>query len=303
MAQRNIAIIGAQGMLGRYLSNEFPEAVLFDLKGSEIVKRIDISSRSETGYAFLDFNRGDIINNAAAYTDVDGAETREGEEKSFSANVKGVKNLSDIALDRGFRLMHFSTAYVFDGRKGNYSEGDKQNPYLSVYAKHKYIGEKSVASASGTILRTDCLYGQGGKNFVDSMIYAALKRDSLEVVEDQIGCPTYAKDVAHMTRKIVDDGKFGRIHHTVNSGSCSRKELAERIVNILGLESKIIGISTQDYNSKYRKNVPTATRPKDCSLAPSEHYALRGWEEALKDYLSVRRSEHVSARRICHGME
>ena len=300
--ERKIAIIGAVGMLGHTLRDVFPNALLLDYDDKEQeVKKVDITQIESLEMALDGFGPNDWVVNAAAHTVVDDAETDEGRAKSWRTNEVGPKNLAIVSLSEGFQILHFSTAYVFDGKKGMYREKDETNP-INTYGKHKLAVEKPILNVGGVVLRTDALYGPHGRHlpFVDAIIkkiYDNLSKDieSIEVVNDQIGSPTYTSDLAHMAKAVIDNHTpitEGSVFHAVNEGRVSRADLARSIIEILGLRCEVIDVTTEMWNQKHRNGIPTAVRPYDCSLDTQELskvYKPRTWNAALREYLTISR--------------
>jgi len=173
--------------------------------------------------------RPNWIINAAAFNDVDGAEAAE--RAAFRANAEGPANLARAAASIDAALIHVSTDYVFDGRKGSaYTEDDVPNP-LSVYGRSKYEGERRVleSKARACVLRTAWLYGRHGKNFVKAIRAAAGEGRPLKVVADQVGSPTAVADFAEAIARLMQTPARG-LFHVVNAGACSRQEFAKAIV-------------------------------------------------------------------------
>jgi dTDP-4-dehydrorhamnose reductase len=220
-----------------------------------------------------------LVINAAAYTKVDDCE--ENIETAYNVNGRAPGYLAKFCRQIGAKLVHYSTDYVFDGRKKKgYNEADPQNP-VNMYGKTKMMGEKVVGDQIDEhyILRTAWLYGKNGPNFVKTMIDLAGRQPELKVVNDQFGSPTYTLDLAKKTREIVDDKKikFGT-YHVTNSGTCSWYEFAVKIFEILGKDVKITPVTTAEFPRP-------AKRPMYSILRNTKLSALRPWEEALKEYL------------------
>lgn len=289
--ERKIAIIGAAGMLGHSLREAFPNALLLDINASESrVQMVDLASQDSLKEMLAGFGSGDFVVNAAAYTNVDGAETEEGNMISQRVNVEGPTNLARLSSKQDFKVLHFSTGYVFDGQNAPYREEDKTNPPNN-YGRHKLLGEYPILDEGGIVLRTDVLFGPHGANFVDTIKKLARGRTKLEVVNDQIGSPTYVDDLAQITKVLLGNNTSnGAIYHTVNRGRCSRAHLAREIINILGLNCEVVDTSTEKYNEKNRSGKATAVRPPDCSLVTPNIVALgyipRNWQTAVADYLT-----------------
>jgi len=298
--EKQVAILGAAGMLGTALREVFKYSILLDVRvPNERIRKADIRSVDSLRAALGSLREKDWVINAVAYKEVDNAETDKGSIQSYHLNVQGSRNLAELSSAQGFKIIHISTAYVFDGDKGLYKETDTPNP-LNTYGLHKLQGEEPILEARGIVLRTDCLYGPNGSdNFVDTMVRLArekaAKKENLPVVFDQIGSPAYTLDLALITYALITGqnkhkiNAKGRIYHAVNNGRVSRAELAKEIINTLGINCNVEEITTGEYNERFRKGKVTAVRPRDCSLSTEKLGGLginpRGWREALVDYL------------------
>lgn len=271
-----IAIIGAKGMLGSALIAEFAaeDPARFDLPEVDITKPDSVRR-------MLDAVRPTIVLNAAAYTDVDGCEDHEAD--AYAVNATGVKNLAAWCKGAGALLVHYSTDYVFDGKKQEgYAEDDPTGP-TNAYGRTKLAGEKFL-SASGAcylLVRTSWLYGPMGKNFVDTIIKRAAEVPELRVVNDQHGCPTYTVDLAKHTRLLMESQKTG-IHHATNEGSTTWFDFAYAIITTARLSIPVLPMSS---TALVRK----AQRPMYSVLRNTKDAHLRPWQEALAQY----RLEHV----------
>jgi len=293
-----ILITGACGMLGRDLVealSEGNELYLLDIEPfpSSLTSRfatakLDITDSGRT-YREVSRLNPDIVIHAAAYTDVDGCETNK--DLAVRVNTLGTCNIALACQRFDTELLYISTDYVFDGEKGEpYVEFDNLNP-LSIYGKSKYWGELYVKSLLNRffIVRSSRLFGKNGENFVTRILKVAKEKKEVEVVDDQIGSPTYTKDLARAILQLVGrEGKEsnGRpslygIWHITNSGQCSWYEFAREILQ--GSEVRVKPITSEKLNRPAR-------RPKFSVL---ENYIwklqgwkpLRHWKEALKDYL------------------
>ncbi|MBE9492178.1 MAG: dTDP-4-dehydrorhamnose reductase [Bacteroidetes bacterium] len=279
-----ILVTGANGQLGN-------EIKLISRKHSDIhfyftdVDELDITQITHVEN-FLKENPVDIIINCAAYNAVDKAE--EDEESAFMINSIAVKHLSQLAFQKKIFLIHVSTDYVFDGIKNMpYTESDIVNP-LSIYARSKQEGESQIQSTlkRGIIIRTSWLYSEYGNNFVKTIIKFAKDRDALNVVCDQVGTPTYAKDLAEVIFKLISRTNKIReveIYHYSNEGVASWYDFAKAIVEISGINCQINPVET--------KNFPLpAHRPFFSILNKSKikkflDIDIPYWRESLKDCL------------------
>lgn len=269
-----ILVTGAGGQLGHDLTEALQNEEVFPRDHAAL----DISDRAAVMSAVRDV-RPDWIINAAAYNDVDGAESAK--EQAFAVNAIGAGNLAEAAREVGAMLIHISTDYVFDGLKGSaYIEDDAPNP-LSVYGSSKLEGERRVLNSGARVcvLRTAWLYGLHGKNFVKAIIAKKQSGGPLEVVADQMGSPTYTADLAEAIRRLVRTDVQG-LFHVANAGACSRFELAKEIV---GGSVEVRPITTAKAHRRAR-------RPANSSLTsvrwPSTRLpTLRPWQAALKEFL------------------
>jgi dTDP-4-dehydrorhamnose reductase len=249
-----ILITGAGGQLGTALAEAFPEADARDRAA------FDVSDPPELGY------RPDLVLHAAAWTDVDGAESDPA--RAERVNVEGTRNVA--ALDAP--VVYFSTDYVFDGRKGEpYSPGDETGP-LSVYGRTKLEGEQEVRD--GWIVRSSWLFGWTGKNFVRTMLGLGAERDEVAVVDDQVGSPTFVGHLAAATREVIEQ-PYGT-YHLAAAGQCSWAEFAEAIFEEAGLSCRVRGISTAELGRP-------AQRPAYSVLHSDP--ALPHWRNGLRECL------------------
>ncbi|PQV49645.1 dTDP-4-dehydrorhamnose reductase [Jejuia pallidilutea] len=219
--------------------------------------------------------------NCAAYTAVDKAETET--KNAFKINVEGAKNLALACLEHNVNLIHISTDFVFDGKSDKpYVETDKANP-VSVYGETKLKGELEIKKILENffIIRTSWLYSEHGNNFMKTMLRLAKDKDVLNIVGDQIGTPTYAKDLAEVIYEIIisKNTEFG-VYHYSNEGVASWYDFAKEIFEIKQIRIKVNAINTEDY--------PTpAKRPKFSVLDKSKVKALLSfeiphWRDSLK---------------------
>ncbi|ESU26197.1 dTDP-4-dehydrorhamnose reductase [Flavobacterium saliperosum S13] len=228
----------------------------------------------------------DFCINAAAYTAVDKAENEP--EKAHAINVTGAQNVAAVCKIHDTVLLHVSTDFVFDGEKTSpYTEEDRSNP-TGVYGQTKLDGEKEVAAVweKHFIVRTSWVYSQFGNNFMKTMLRLASERDTLSVVNDQIGTPTHAVDLAEVILKIIESGKkaYG-IYHFSNEGQCSWYDFAQKIFEVNAVSIQVNPIPSTCY--------PTpAKRPKYSVLDKTKIKEVFGldikkWEQSLEPFPSV----------------
>ncbi len=276
-----IALIGSTGMLGIDL-NAALKGVNFLVKNYNS-KNLDIADPKTVNEALGVF-KPDYIINSAAYTNVDGAEIEK--EKAEAVNSAGVQNLADAALSLGSRIVHISTDYVFDGsKKTPYTEDDITNP-INEYGISKLGGEEALknSGASYIILRTSWLYGKNGKNFVNTILKLADSKKRIEVVEDQLGCPTYTKDAAYaISEIIIKDNSKNEIYNLTNGGYTSWYKFAVEIVNVFKRTNcEIIPVSSDKVARPAKR--PACSILDNSKIKEDYNIELRNWKDALKKY-------------------
>ena len=243
-----ILVTGSNGQLGSEIkaltNNDHNNLYFFTDRDS-----LDITDQ-ETIKSFIATNRIDTIINCAAYTAVDKAE--EDEANANAINHLAVKYLAEIAKEENIKLIHISTDYVFDGTNYRpYVESDPTNP-KSVYGATKLAGEKAMQEinpANSIIIRTSWVYSSFGNNFVKTMLRLGKERDALGVIFDQVGTPTYAKDLAQTILDIVPQitNEKVEIYHYSNEGVLSWYDFAKEIMYMSKLECHIKPIETKEY--------------------------------------------------------
>jgi dTDP-4-dehydrorhamnose reductase len=259
-------------------------------RGHEVDARgrdaLDIADPASVERA-LDAARPDAIVNCAAWTDVDGAETAE--EDALAINGTGAGNLARGAAAAGAFLVHVSTDYVFDGssKRGEaWLESDPVAP-LGAYGRTKLAGEREVAAAGPdhAIVRTAWLFGPGGKNFVDTMRKLGAERDELQVVADQVGCPTFSGHLAEALVTIAERRAAG-IHHAAGGGACSWFDLALATFDAIGTRVRVTPVTTDAFPRP-------AARPAWSVLGSERPDAIRlpDWREGLRAHLTTTATE------------
>ncbi len=279
---KTILITGGSGQLGGCLKRQLsiPNAVILAPDRSEMditdIRMVD---------DYIQLHRPDIIIHCAGYSFVDKAESEP--EICYLTNVTGTSNIVNAGNAVDAYTVYISTDYVFDGTKlGPYEVDDIRNP-LSVYGKSKADGEDITLlhNPKNVVLRTSWLFGHGKRNFVETIIALADKASYINVVDDQIGSPTYTNDLAELIQEIIIKKPAGILHGT-NSGYCSWADFAEQILINIGSATVINRISSKEYQSK-------AVRPlnsmldKDC-LSLAGLNSLPDWKDALRRYIYSR---------------
>ena len=271
-----IAILGGGGMLGRDVAT-----VLKGFTTSAFTRaEVDITDEVSVADALRGF---DVVINCAAYTQVDQAETER--EKAHLVNAVGPRTLARVAARTGTKLIHMSTDYVFDGAaRVPYPEDSPTNP-LSVYGTSKRDGELAVWEEypeGATIVRTSWLYGEYGSSFPTTILQAGLARETLDVVDDQQGQPTWTLDVARQLHTLIDAGIPSGIFHATNSGMTTWFDFAQSLFRRAGWdESRIQRASSSDFPRP-------APRPSFSVLSHDNWVShgmigLRRWDTALDE--------------------
>lgn len=243
--------------------------------------RLDVTD-AERCRALITSEAPDVVVHCAAYTDVDGAESDE--DRALGVNRDGTRNVAAAAAEVGAVLVYPGSDYVFDGRKdGPYLVDDPPAP-PGAYGRSKLAGERAVREAGGPhlVVRTSWLYGAGGRNFVDTIRERALDRGEIRVVHDQRSRPTWAASLARTVLDLVATGARGTLH-ACDSGTASWLELAEAVVEMCGLETGLVPVTTESWGAP-------APRPARSVLDLRATEALLGrplphWRTSLKTYL------------------
>jgi dTDP-4-dehydrorhamnose reductase len=278
-----VLVIGAKGQLGQAIqsiSGNYPEIDFVFCDSSTL----DITNVNQIKETFKQFKPNYCIN-AAAYTAVDKAESEP--EKAFSINVTGAKNLAEVCKENNTILLHVSTDFVFDGnKKVPYSEEDIPNP-TGVYGQTKLDGEKAIQQTFDNyfIIRTSWVYSQFANNFMKTMLRLGSERDSLSVVNDQIGTPTNAVDLAEVLVKVIKTynsqlttHNFG-IYNFSNEGQCSWYDFAKKIFEINDIEIDLKPISTSSYPTPAKR--PAFSVLNKTKIKNSFDLQICNWEDSL----------------------
>ena len=280
-----ILITGANGMLAKEVKEKFA-------KGNELiltdVAELDITNE-EAVRKFITDTKPDYIINCAAFTAVDKAE--ECYELANKINADGPTNLAKAAKEVKAKLVHISTDYVFGGDldvSKDYKEYDPKNP-VTVYGKTKLHGEEGIENNLDEyyIFRTAWLYGIGGNNFVKTMTKLGLTKDELNVVADQHGSPTYAKDLAQIIYQAIDKKIPYGVYNATNNGYTTWYDFTKEILKEQEINCKVNPVTTDEYIKMM--NVVQAKRPfnSQMSKAKLESYGIKvpEWKDGLKRYL------------------
>jgi dTDP-4-dehydrorhamnose reductase len=271
-----VAVTGAEGMLGYDIGRVFADVELIRLT----CETLDITALDAVVKRIREI-KPDYVINAAAFTDVDRCEAEP--DLACRVNGLGARNVAIACEEAGCPVVQISTDYVFDGEKsGPYNEWDDTSP-VNQYGLSKLMGERFVMSLTNRyyIVRTSWLYGKNGKNFVDTIGRLLSERDGIDVVDDQVGSPTYTVDLAKKLKEIV--GKGYGIYHVTNSGECSWYEFAVAIARKKGSGKRITPVTTEAFKRPAKR--PANSVLGHTMLRLEGLGDMRHWEKALGEYL------------------
>jgi len=274
-----VTVFGASGLLGKYLLREWKDDDITGLTSRDV----DIRDLQQVQRA-VESSRPEWIVLAAAYTDVDGCETNP--DLAFQTNCEGAVNVASTAKDKGSRLLFLSTDYVFDGAKSTpYEIDDPLNP-KTVYGRSKAEAEMAISRIlpAACVVRTSWVFGTAGKCFPDTILKLAAVRPEIDVVDDQRGSPTYARDLARAIIELCRKEASGTVHAT-NAGDCTWFQFASEIIRVSGLHTVVRPTSSDRFPRP-------AQRPKYSVLSLTSllpyYPAMPTWQEALPGYIAER---------------
>jgi len=258
----------------------YPQAVGWDREDIDVLDYASL--RAKTGA--LGFTP-DAVVNCVAFNDVDGAEDRPGQ--AFALNTDFVGELAGLTQEMGVPLVHYSTNYVFDGVRGEYTEADTPAP-LSIYGRSKLRGEQMAAASCAWcyVVRTAVIFGPKGasdlskKSFADIMLDLSAKRDTIQAVSDEVNSLTYAPDLAAGTQRLLGALPPPGIYHLTNSGGASWFDFAREIFRIVGKDVTVLPVPSSHFPRK-------AARPPRAVLLNTKLPPLRPWKAALAEFLGA----------------
>lgn len=280
-----VLVTGVKGQLGYDVVKELErrglEAVGVDIEEMDITDRESVSS--VIGRAGVD-----AVIHCAAYTAVDAAE--DNEEICRKVNAEGTQNIADVCKQLDIKMLYISTDYVFGGEGERPWEPDDERDPQSVYGQTKYEGELAVQNTLEKyfIVRIAWVFGINGKNFVKTMLKLAETRDSLTVVNDQFGSPTYTYDLAKLLVDMIQTDKYG-VYHATNEGICTWYEFACAIFKEAGIPMNVSPVSSAEYAAKAKR--PANSRMSKEKLVESGFEKLPTWQDALHRYVEILLSE------------
>ena len=276
-----VFVTGVKGQLGydvvKELESRGLEAVGVDIEEMDITDACSVDKVIKAAAP-------DAVIHCAAYTAVDAAE--DNEELCRKVNADGPRNIARVCKELDIKMIQISTDYVFNGLGETPWEPDDEADPQSVYGQTKYEGELAVKEILDKyfIVRIAWVFGVNGKNFVKTMLNLAKTRDTLTVVNDQFGSPTYTEDLAKLLVDMVQTDKYGTYHAT-NEGICSWYEFACAIFKEAGMEMKVLPVSSAEYAAKAKR--PENSRMSKEKLTENGFEKLPTWQDALKRYIPV----------------
>lgn len=289
-----ILITGSGGQLGNELCKilkngvselgEIPQSLKHaTVIGTDVcdgAQKLDITNMKEVR-VFLRRNQPDVVINCAAFTNVNGCESQQ--QAAFKVNALGPRNLAIACEEIKAKLIHISTDYVFSGEGDTpFCEYDTVAPQ-SVYGKTKLLGEEYVRQFCSRyfIVRTAWLYGYVGANFVKTMVRLAKQNGKVTVVNDQLGNPTNAADLAHHLLLLSDTSEYG-VYHCTGEGICSWYDFAKEIIRLSGVEAEVLPCTTEEYPTPAKR--PAYSALENAMLCATVGNYMRPWQQALEAY-------------------
>ena len=278
----NILVTGANGQLGQEFQNNVSKSKDDFYFTDEI--ELDITNKSHI-FNYVSDNQIELIINCAAYTDVNGSESNK--KLAIKVNSEAIKNLVEICEEQKLKMIHFSTDYVYNSESLDPIKECKNIDPINYYGYSKREGEKYIedSSSESIIIRTSWLYSNYKNNFVKTIINKGNNNEKLYVVNDQFGCPTYAKDLVNVILSIIESEikpKY-KIYNFSNEGFTNWYNFAKKILQLKKINSLIIPVNSENYRTvakRPRYSVTDKSRIKDIF-----NVNIRNWEEALEEFV------------------
>ena len=288
-----VFVTGVGGQLGFDVVNELKKRGA-ECVGSDIIDRtdenyikLDITNKAEVNKALTEICPDAVIH-CAAWTAVDAAEEPENREKVFAVNAEGTRNLAEACKKLGCKMLYISTDYVFNGQGEEPWKADcREFAPLNVYGQSKLDGELAVSEILDKffIVRIAWVFGLNGGNFIKTMLKVGKKFDTVRVVCDQIGTPTYTLDLARLLADMIETDKYGFYHATNEGGYISWYDFCVEFYRQYDLETKVLPVTTEEYGlSKAAR--PFNSRLDKSKLAEAGFQPLPSWKDAVKRYLT-----------------
>lgn len=274
-----VLVTGVKGQLGYDVVNELTKRGHVAI-GTDI-EEMDITDAKSVETVIKE-SEPDAVIHCAAYTAVDAAE--DNVELCRKINAEGTQNIANVCKELDIKMTYISTDYVFDGQGERAWEPEDERMPLNVYGQTKYEGELAVQNTLEKyfIVRIAWVFGVNGKNFIKTMLNLGKTRDSLTVVNDQFGSPTYTYDLAKLLVDMVETDKYG-IYHATNEGICNWYEFACEIFKQAGMNVKVSPVSAAEYPAKAKR--PSNSRMSKEKLTENGFEKLPTWQDALSRYL------------------
>ncbi len=274
-----VLVTGVKGQLGYDVVNELKKRG-YTAVGVD-VEEMDITNSSKVEEVIMR-EMPEAVVHCAAYTAVDAAE--DNVDICRKVNAEGTENIAKVCGKSDIKLIYISTDYVFDGEGTHMWQPDDERNPLNVYGQTKYEGELAVEKYTNKyfIVRIAWVFGVNGKNFIKTMLELGIRRNELNVVNDQIGSPTYTYDLARLLVDMVESDKYGKYHAT-NEGLCTWYEFAQEIFRQVGMNVKVNPVSSDEFPSKAKR--PHNSRMSKDKLEQNGFERLPAWEDALGRYL------------------
>ena len=284
-----VFVTGVGGQLGYDVINELKrrgyEAIGSDITDSADIQ-LDITDKTAVERVLTEI-KPDAVIHCAAWTAVDAAEDEENKEKVYAVNVVGTRNIAEVCKQLNCKMVYISTDYVFNGQGTEpWQEDCKDFAPLNYYGQTKLEGEMAVAELLDKffIVRIAWVFGLNGKNFIKTMINVGKKYDTVRVVNNQIGTPTYTYDLARLLVDMVETDKYGYYHATNEGGYISWYDFCCEFYKQYGLDTKVIPVTTEEYG------LSKAARPFNSQLDKRKlkemgFEPLPTWQDAVKRYL------------------
>lgn len=276
-----VLVTGVKGQLGYDVMNELAKRG-YEGVGVD-VDEMDITDARKVDEVITKAQVDKVVH-CAAYTAVDAAE--DNVELCRRVNAEGTENIAKVCKRLDLPMVYLSTDYVFDGEGERPWEPDDERDPLDVYGQTKYEGELAVERNLDKyfIVRIAWVFGVNGKNFIKTMLNLAQNHDTITVVDDQVGSPTYTYDLARLLVDMIETEKYGRYHAT-NEGLCTWYEFAKEIFRQAGVDVKVVPVTSEQFQAKAKR--PHNSRMNKDKLEAMGFQRLPSWQDALSRYLKI----------------
>lgn len=276
-----VLVTGAKGQLGYDVMNELAKR---GYEGIGVdVQEMDITDAQAVDRVITESGADKVIH-CAAYTAVDAAE--DNVDLCRRVNAQGTENIAKVCKKLDIPMLYLSTDYVFDGEGTRPWEPDDKRDPLNVYGQTKYEGELAIEENLDKyfIVRIAWVFGVNGKNFIKTMLKLAENHDTITVVNDQVGSPTYTYDLSRLLVDMIETDKYGRYHAT-NEGLCTWYEFAVEIFRQAGISVNVVPVTSEEFQAKAKR--PHNSRLNKDKLDEMGFKRLPSWQDALSRYLKI----------------